>query len=172
MVVSPKWKKSYLRWAISSRKLPMATVPLQLHLGTQTGFITREDGLQVISTLKPLESPSCQTLWGKNFTSDWIHGQRIMSSHLETEIIQSSGKVLHWSLSPVNIFPEACGIEATTKAVTAHVKCCLMCSTIGILGATYTITLILWLAAVPDLWFQLLAQRNFPQRLMYNYTVF
>ncbi len=100
----------------------MATVPLQLHLGTQTGFITREDGLQVISTLNPLESLSCQTLRGKNFTSDWIHGQHIMSSHLETEIVQSSGKVLQQSQGPVNIFPEACGIEAATEAVTAHKK--------------------------------------------------
>lgn len=35
----------------------MATVPLQLHLGTATGFITGEDGVQVISTLSPQESP-------------------------------------------------------------------------------------------------------------------
>lgn len=74
-----------------------ATVPLQLHLDIQTGFITTEDGLQIISTLKPLESPSCQTLRGKSFTSDWVHGQRIMSSHLETEIVKSSGKVVQQS---------------------------------------------------------------------------
>lgn len=43
-----------------------------------------------------------------------------MSSHLETEIVQSSGKVLQQSQGPVNIFPEARGIEATTEAVTAH----------------------------------------------------
>lgn len=116
----------------------MATVPLQLHLGTKTEIITREDGLQVILTLNPQESPSRQTLRGKNFTSDWIHWQRIMSSHLETEIVQSSGKVLQWSLCQVNIFPEACGIEARTEAVTAHVKYSFLCSTTGILGTTNT----------------------------------
>lgn len=51
----------------------MTTVPLQLHLSIQTGLITREDGPQVISTLNPLESPSCQTLGGEIFTSDWMH---------------------------------------------------------------------------------------------------
>lgn len=102
--------------------LPIATVALQLHLDTQTGFIAREDGLQVISTLNPLESLCYQTLRGKNFTSGWIHAQRIMSSHLEGEIVQSSGEVLQQSQGPVNIFPEACGIEVTTEAITAHVK--------------------------------------------------
>lgn len=84
----------------------MATVPLQLHLGTATGFITREDGVQVISTLSPQESPIHQKLRGTNFTSDWIHGYCIMSSHSETEIIQSV--VLQWSQAPVNISPKAC----------------------------------------------------------------
>lgn len=83
----------------------MATAPLLLHLGTQKGFITREAGLQVISTLNTLESPSRQTLRGKHFTSDWIHGQSIMSSHLETEIVQSSGKVLQQSRWPSQHIP-------------------------------------------------------------------
>lgn len=100
----------------------------------------QKDGLQVISTLNPQESPSRQTLRGKNFTSDWIHWQRIMSSHLESEIVQSSGKVLQWSLCQVNIFPEACGIEATTEAVTVHVEYCFLCSVTGILSTKYTIT--------------------------------
>lgn len=99
----------------------MASVPLQLYLGAQTGFITREDGLKVISTLNPLESTSRHTLGGgKNFTSDWIHGRRVMSSHLETEIAQSSGGVLQQRRDPVNVFPEASETEATTEAAAAH----------------------------------------------------
>lgn len=98
----------------------MATAPLQLHLGTPTGFITREDGMQVISTLSPQESPIHWKLRGKNFTSDWIHGYCIMSSHSETDITQSL--VLLWKQGPVNTFPKARGKEATTEAVTTHVK--------------------------------------------------
>lgn len=45
-----------------------------------------------------------------------------MSSHLESEIVQSSGKVLQQSLGLHNIFPQACGIGTTTEAVTAHEK--------------------------------------------------
>lgn len=97
MVVAPKWGKNLFKMGDQKEEAFNATVHLQLHLDIQTGFITTEDGLQIISTLKPLESPSCQTLRGKSFTSDWVHGQRIMSSHLEAEIVKSSGKVLQQS---------------------------------------------------------------------------
>lgn len=106
----------------------MVTVHLQLHLDIQTGFITTEDGLQIISTLKPLESPSRQTLRGKSFTSDWVHGKRIMSSHLETEVVKSSGKLLQRSGPGRHISQEACGVEEPTIPVTAHVKSWLCCT--------------------------------------------
>lgn len=83
LVVSPSGdlKKGIFRWAISRRGLSVATTPFPLHLVTQPGFITREEGLQVFSTVNHLESPSRQTLGGRNFTCDWMHGQRVMSSH-------------------------------------------------------------------------------------------